>query len=351
MVSTTHEKEVVLLPSGSYVEAPDQPGEEPPFILLVEDDVPTLRLERVILEEAGYAVRVVGSGEEALQSLAQATPALVMLDIGLPGMDGFTTCERIRESSQVPVLMVSGLDSADDKARGRSVGATDYVTKPFATQELAGLVSKLLLLIRASLSADSTPDPSVQVGESPSLATVSEDPSNDSTTPDPPVAAEPDPSPVPPEELPEEPGNVTEVTGHPTISEDTSHTSAWPGQSLEAEPESEPVASEGPAEPDHLEDADDGVYEGTVRLMVTTPGAVSSLLAFVGELRQNPGFRLLRLVANQSREGMDIWLGLREPLSLRTILLRIEGVSRVTTPADPGSNDGEPSIKVLLGAG
>ena len=347
MVSTTRENGVFLLQPGSYVEEPDPPGEEPPVILLVEDDVPTLRLERVILEEAGYAVRVVGSGEEALQSLAQATPALVMLDIGLPGMDGFTTCERIRESSEVPVLMVSGLVSADDKARGKSVGATDYVTKPFATQELAKLVSKLLLLIRTSLNADSTPNPSDQVGELPSLATVSEDPSHDSTTPEPPVAAEPDPSPV----LPEEPGNVEEAPGHPTLSEEAGHTSAWPGQSLEAEPESEPVSSEGPAEPDHLEEPDDGVYEGTVRLMVTTPGAVSSLLAFVGELRQNPGFRLLRLVANQSREGMDIWLGLREPLSLRTILQGIEGVSRVTTPAVPDSNDGEPSIRVFLGAG
>ena len=165
MVSTTHEKGVVLLQPGSYAETPAQPIQNESFILLVEDDVPTLRLERVILEEAGYEVRVVGSGEEALQYLAQETPALVMLDIGLPGMDGFTTCERIRESSEVPVLMVSGLDSADDKARGKSVGATDYVTKPFATHGLAELVNKLLLLFQASLTAEHTSGPSSQVRE------------------------------------------------------------------------------------------------------------------------------------------------------------------------------------------
>ena len=76
MVSTTHEKGVFLLQPICHAETPDQPGEGESFILLVEDDVPTLRLERVILEEAGYEVRVVRSGEEALQSLAEETPAL-----------------------------------------------------------------------------------------------------------------------------------------------------------------------------------------------------------------------------------------------------------------------------------
>jgi len=271
--------------------------------LLVEDDVPTLRLERVILEEAGYKVRVLGSGEEALQSLAIETPALVMLDIGLPGMDGFTTCERIRESSQVPVLMVSGLDGADAKARGRSVGATDYVTKPFATHELAGLVNKLILSSNTNAWAGPYSDPPGPTG---GLSRNS----------------------------------VGYASGHaPTL----------PSQSLEPEPEGEPVALEEPAGTDNLREPNGGIYEGTVRLTVTTPGAVSRLLAFVGELRQNPGFRLLRLVANQSREGMDIWLGLRKPLSLKAVLLEMKGVSQVTTPTEPAANDSEPVLIVLLG--
>ena len=74
----------------------------------------------------------------------------------MPGMDGFTTCERIRESSQVPVLIVSGRNSDDDKARGLTAGATDYMTKPFATHDLAKLVNNLLLLFQSSLGADNT---------------------------------------------------------------------------------------------------------------------------------------------------------------------------------------------------
>ena len=331
MVSTTHEKDVVLLQPGSYAKTPDQPGEDDSFILLVEDDVPTLRLERVILEEAGYEVRVVGSGEEALQSLSKETPSLVMLDIGLPGMDGFTTCERIRESSEVPVLMVSGRDSDDDKARGLSAGATDYLTKPFATHGLAELVNKLLLLFQASLGADHTSDPLGQVRELTSPATVRDEPSHDFTPPTPSVAAESEQGPIPSGEF----GKVGKVPGHTAVGEDSVHTLA---------PGAEPAEPVDPREPN------EGFYEGTVRLMVTTPGKVSGLLAFVGELRQNPGFRLLRLVANQSREGMDIWLGLREPLLLRTVLLKIEGVSQVTAPAEPNSNDSELGLIVLLGA-
>lgn len=346
MVSTTHEKGVFLLQPICHAETPDQPGEGESFILLVEDDVPTLRLERVILEEAGYEVRVVRSGEEALQSLAEETPALVMLDIGLPGMDGFTTCERIRESSQVPVLIVSGRDSDDDKARGLTAGATDYMTKPFATHDLAKLVNNLLLLFQSSLGADNTSVPSDQVGELPSLATPSDDPGLYFTPPVPRVPSELESSPTPSEEL----GHVEEAHGVPAGNENSGNTSAPPSQGLESEPEGEPVAPEEAAAPDNSREPDEGVYEGTVRLTITTPGAVSGLLAFVGELRQNPGFRLLRLVANQSREGMEIWLGLREPLSLKTVLLKMEGVSQVTTPAEPISNESEPALIVRLGA-
>ena len=72
------------------------------------------------------------------------------------------------------------------------------------------------------------------------------------------------------------------------------------------------------------------------------------MLNFVGELRQDPQFRLLRLIANHRKEGMDIWLGLRQPLSLRTVLLNMKGVSQVTIDDGPTAGDNEPRLIVIL---
>ena len=114
------------------------------IILVVEDDMPTLRLERVILEEAGYLVEGVESGEAALEFITEEPPALVILDVGLPGIDGFTTCRRIRESFQVPVVMVTGNKTAADKKQGKASGADGYVTKPFLTDKLVDLVGEII---------------------------------------------------------------------------------------------------------------------------------------------------------------------------------------------------------------
>ena len=92
MVSTMREQEVFLLAPGNNTGDPQTRQPKYGFILLVEDDTPTVRLERVILEEEGYTVEVVGSGEEAVKVVAEKSPALVLLDIGLPRMDGFDTC-------------------------------------------------------------------------------------------------------------------------------------------------------------------------------------------------------------------------------------------------------------------
>ena len=130
-------------------------GSNEGFILVVEDDARTLRLERFVLEEEGFTVVPAGSGEEALDILAEGKPTLVMLDIGLPGMDGFTTCEKIRESSQVPIIMVTAEDRDEDKVRGLESGADDYVTKPFNPRELVARVKAVLR--RASQEAPSQP--------------------------------------------------------------------------------------------------------------------------------------------------------------------------------------------------
>ena len=131
-------------------------------VLLVEDDPRVLRLERMVMEKEGFSVVVAESGEEALEMLAEITPSLIVLDIGLPGIDGFTACSRIREFSQISIIMVTGKDFNEDKVRGLDLGADDYITKPFSPGELAARVKAAL---RRSEMGNHVTEPAVQVGE------------------------------------------------------------------------------------------------------------------------------------------------------------------------------------------
>ena len=94
-------------------------------VLLVKDAPGVLRLERMVLEKEGFSVMVAGSGEEALEMLEEITPSLIILDVGLPGIDGFTACSRIREFSQVAIIMVTGEDFKEDKERGLDLATDD----------------------------------------------------------------------------------------------------------------------------------------------------------------------------------------------------------------------------------
>ncbi len=114
------------------------------MVLVVEDDEGISRLERFVLEQVGYRVTCAGSGEEALEIFPQTTPSLVLLDVMLPNMDGFTACKRIRETSQVPIIMVTAVDRDEDKIRGLEMGADDYITKPFSKHELTSRVKSVL---------------------------------------------------------------------------------------------------------------------------------------------------------------------------------------------------------------
>ena len=105
-------------------------------VLVVEDDPRALQCQRLVLEGGGFRVAAASSGEEAIEMVADNPPDLVLLDIGLPGIDGFTTCKVIRKFSQVPIIMVTGGSSGDDKVRGLDLGADDYITKPFSEAEL-----------------------------------------------------------------------------------------------------------------------------------------------------------------------------------------------------------------------
>jgi len=105
-------------------------------ILLVEDEPSVGELVRGYLQRDGYRVVWVRSGEEALAELERHPVRLVILDIGLPGMDGFDVCRAMRSRSRVPILMLTARDEEPDRVVGLEVGADDYLTKPFSPREL-----------------------------------------------------------------------------------------------------------------------------------------------------------------------------------------------------------------------
>ena len=113
-------------------------------LLLVEDEESIGALVSAYLEQSGYQVAWVRSGEDALAGLERLRPRMVILDIGLPGRDGFDVCRGIRARSQVPILMLTARDEEADRVAGLEVGADDYVTKPFSPRELAARIKAVL---------------------------------------------------------------------------------------------------------------------------------------------------------------------------------------------------------------
>ena len=109
---------------------------ERPRILLVDDEVAIQRAVAPLLRSRGYDVETAGSAAQALASVADRAPALVVLDLGLPDMDGVEVCRRIRARSQVPVIVLSARGAEGDKVSALDNGADDYVTKPFGPEEL-----------------------------------------------------------------------------------------------------------------------------------------------------------------------------------------------------------------------
>ncbi len=113
-------------------------------VLVVDDDVHILRMIQRILKLEGYRVLIAGDGESALNLFDDETPDLVLLDIILPGMDGYAVCKRIREFSEIPIIMITARDDDEEKVKGLNAGADDYVTKPFSARELAARVRAVL---------------------------------------------------------------------------------------------------------------------------------------------------------------------------------------------------------------
>jgi two-component system KDP operon response regulator KdpE len=113
-------------------------------VLVVDDEPRYLKLVRYNLEAAGYEVITADSGEEALSLAAGKNPDLIILDIRLPGIDGYEVCTRIREFSATPIIMLTAKGEEQEKVRGLRLGADDYVTKPFGAEELMARVETVL---------------------------------------------------------------------------------------------------------------------------------------------------------------------------------------------------------------
>jgi two-component system KDP operon response regulator KdpE len=108
----------------------------PTRILIVEDELQMQRLLRTALEARGYVISVAADGQTALDLAATAQPDIVVLDLGLPDMDGLEVCQRIREWSRIPILVLSAREGDRDKVEALDLGADDYLTKPFSMEEL-----------------------------------------------------------------------------------------------------------------------------------------------------------------------------------------------------------------------
>ncbi len=123
-------------------------------ILLVDDDPNISHLVRLYLEKEGFAVSEAARGDTALEAFHKELPALVLLDVMLPGLDGLQVLKEIRKTSKVPVIMLTAKDETFDKVLGLELGADDYITKPFETKEL---VARVKAVLRRAPAAEEKP--------------------------------------------------------------------------------------------------------------------------------------------------------------------------------------------------
>jgi len=119
-------------------------------ILTVEDDERIRQAVRLALEDEGWNVDEADTGETALDRFRERAADVVLIDIMLPGMDGFEVCRSIRRASDVPIIMVTARNDTHDVVAGLEAGADDYLTKPFAPKELSARIRALLRRVRSS---------------------------------------------------------------------------------------------------------------------------------------------------------------------------------------------------------
>ena len=119
-------------------------------VLIVDDEPGIVRLISMYLEREGFQTQSARTGAEALEKVAANKPALVVLDIMLPDIDGWEVCREIRRTSDVPIIMLTAREGDEDKIVGLEIGADDYVTKPFVPRELVARVKAILRRARAT---------------------------------------------------------------------------------------------------------------------------------------------------------------------------------------------------------
>ncbi len=118
-------------------------------ILLVDDEAAIQRAVGPLLRSRGYEVDIASTGTEALEMFATRTPALIVLDLGLPDLEGTEVCRRVRATSQVPIIVLSARGAESDKVNALDLGADDYVTKPFGPEELLARIRVALRRVGA----------------------------------------------------------------------------------------------------------------------------------------------------------------------------------------------------------
>ena len=117
---------------------------EKPYILVVDDDPNISRLVTLYLEREGYEVKTAARGDDAVNEFTRLPPDMMLLDVMLPGMDGYQVLKSVRKSSAIPVIMLTARDETFDKVLGLELGADDYITKPLDAKELVARVKAVL---------------------------------------------------------------------------------------------------------------------------------------------------------------------------------------------------------------
>ena len=130
-------------------------------ILVVDDEQKIIDLARMYIEQEGYHVESATNGQKALEKILSDEPALVVLDLMLPGLDGLEVCRRVRSESDVPIIMLTARSDDIDKIVGLELGADDYLTKPFNPREL---VSRIKAILRRSERKPGTESKPITVG-------------------------------------------------------------------------------------------------------------------------------------------------------------------------------------------
>ena len=133
-----------------------------PLVLVIEDEPQMLRFLRPALHSNGYRVHEATTGEDGIRQASMRAPDVVLLDLGLPDMDGLEVTRRLREWSQVPILVISARGREDDRVVALDAGADDYVTKPFGVREL---LARLRVALRHSARGGEDESPRLVVGE------------------------------------------------------------------------------------------------------------------------------------------------------------------------------------------